>query len=340
MKYKISVILPIYNAEETLNKCIDSIINQSIGFENIELILIDDFSKDNTKKIIESYCKKYDNIIPYYSETNHGYPSFGRNIGLKKSTSNFIMFIDNDDEYDKDICKKLYETITTEDADIVSCNKVSVDSIGNIYQNISYSNGIESGDQIIIKDDDILFFDSITIWNKIYKKEIISQNNLQFLEKTIGDDFGFTMDYYLNSNKLVYLKDYYGYYWNINSDSLSHAVTKKYMIEFINVFRYTYSQIKNKNKEKYSNKIFKSHITDRITECTYLNLNFNERKNILKKIYDFENEINFDGKLDQKWAKIINDFILTKHFTIAILLLKTISFLRNITILRKISRKL
>ena len=83
MKYKISVIMPIYNAEKHLNNTIQSIIDQTIGFENIELILVDDASKDNSKMIIESYAEKYENIIPYYSEKNHGYPGFGRNIGLK-----------------------------------------------------------------------------------------------------------------------------------------------------------------------------------------------------------------------------------------------------------------
>ena len=67
MNYKISVIIPCYNAESTLKLCIDSVINQSFGFENIELILYDDASTDSTKKIIENYAKQYDNIVPIYS---------------------------------------------------------------------------------------------------------------------------------------------------------------------------------------------------------------------------------------------------------------------------------
>ena len=193
MSYKVSVIIPIYNAEENLSNAISSVINQSIGFENIELILVDDNSKDNSKKIIENFCSKYDNIIPFYSKENHGAPGFGRNIGLKLATSEFIMFMDNDDEYEIDICKKLYETIIKEKSDIVCCNKITVDPISNIKQHIPYSNGIEHNGYVTITNDDILLFDSVAVWNKIYRTEIIKKNNLKFLETTRADDFAFTI---------------------------------------------------------------------------------------------------------------------------------------------------
>ncbi len=133
--YLVSLIIPIYNAENFLENTINSVINQSIGFHNIELILIDDNSKDDSRKIINEYSKKYDNIHCYYSDKNHGFPGFGRNVGLENSTTEYVMFMDNDDELDKDICKKLYETITTENVDIVCCDKATVDSIGIIKKN-------------------------------------------------------------------------------------------------------------------------------------------------------------------------------------------------------------
>ena len=91
MAYKVSVIMPIYNAEKNLENTIKSVINQTIGFENIELILVDDASTDNSKKIIKRFQEKYPNIIAYFSENNHGFPGFGRNIGLKLATSEYIM---------------------------------------------------------------------------------------------------------------------------------------------------------------------------------------------------------------------------------------------------------
>ena len=332
--------MPIYNAENTLNNAVQSVINQTFGFENIELILIDDASSDNSRNIILDYCNKYENIVHYFSEINHGYPSFGRNVGLKLATSDYLMFIDNDDEYDKNLCKNLYETITKENADIVCCNKVSVDPIGNVNQKIKYRNGIEKGDNVLINGDDLLFFESITIWNKIFKKEIIKNNNISFVENAIGDDFAFSMDYYLNSTKMVYLKNYNGYYWKISSDSLSHAVTKDYILGFLNVFSYTHNQLLLKNKEQYVTDVFKNHIYDRIGECSYLNLNFKETNEILSHVNDFEKEINFNDKFNVLWADIINYFILSEHYNLATFSLKFIKTLRNITWLRKLSRKL
>ena len=335
MSFKISIIMPTYNAGKQLNRTIKSVINQSIQF-----IIVDDCSKDDTREIIKSYCKKYENIVPYFSKTNHGGPGFGRNMGLKLATSNYIMFIDNDDEYDENLCKKLYETLITENADIVGCNKISVDNISNIKQHIYYKNGIEKEDKVIIKDDDILFFDSVAVWNKIYKKEIIEKNRLTFLEDTRADDFAFTMDYYLNSKKLIYLKNYHGYYWNIKSDSLSHIVTKKHIKELIRAYTYTYNQLKNKNKEQHMDDLIKGHISYLITQSSYFDFENDEIKNVLTEIYDFEKEINFNTDLNEKWLDILNKLILKEHYTIVIMLLKSIAKLRNITILRKINRKL
>lgn len=340
MDYKISVIMPVYNAEKNLNTTIESIINQSIGFDNIELILVDDSSTDNSKQIIESYCKKYNNIIPYYSNKNHGFPGFGRNMGLKLATCEFIMFIDNDDEYDENICEKLYETIIKENADIVCCNKISVDNISNIKQNIPYKNGIEKEDKVFIYGDDMLFFDSVAVWNKIYKNKIIKENQLKFLEDTRADDFSFTMDYYLNSKELVFLKEYHGYYWNIKSDSLSHTVTKKHIDELIKAYIYTFYKLQSNNKEHYMNELIKSHIIYLIIQCSFFDFKNNEIKSVLKEIHDFEKEINFNIKLDSLWANTINQFILNEHYSTAIFLLKSIQKIRNIHILRKINRKI
>ena len=194
MSYKISVIIPVYNAEKHLENTINSIIKQSIGFENIELILVDDASKDNSKKIIESYSEKYSNIIPYFSEKNHGYPGFGRNIGLNTATSDYIMFMDNDDEYDVNMCETLYETMINENADIVVCGRMMVNQSNNIEEKIHHVYGTEENGKIILKNEELLYFNSHIILNKIFKKEIITSNNLKFNEHSRLDDDMFTWD--------------------------------------------------------------------------------------------------------------------------------------------------
>ena len=336
--YLVSLIIPIYNAEDCLNNTIKSVINQSIGFENIELILVDDNSKDNSKKIIDEYSKKYENIVAHYSKENHGFPGFGRNIGLKKATADYIMFMDNDDEIDIDMCKRLYETIIKEKADVVCCDKVIVDSISEIKSNIDYYNGIENNNHIIIENENILLFNNISVWNKIYKKHIILENNLKFKENTSADDFIFTTQYFLKSKKLIYLKNYFGYYWNIKSDSLSHVSTVEYIEEMLCANYYITSLLKKENKSKLLNNIFKDNIAYLLVQCSYLNITNKEFTILLKKIREFELEIDFKIKLDEKWANIINQFILNKKFKYAIISLKTLNIIRKISIFRKIKR--
>lgn len=340
MDYKISVIIPVYNAEKNLENAINSVINQTIGFENIELILVDDFSTDKSRNIIKSYSNKYDNVIPYYSNENHGFPGFGRNIGLKLATSKYIMFLDNDDEYKEDICEKLYSTLTTENVDYVGCNKITVDSISSIKQHLKYKNGVENNGKVLIENNDILFFDSTAVWSKIFKKEVIDKHKLKFLEDTHADDLAFTLDYSLHIKTLIYLKNYHGIYWKVYDDSLSHTVSTDYMNRLLNTYYYMYNSLKNANKEKYVNSYMVGKVSYAILQCSYLDSSNEEFNKILDDLRTFEKKINFDINLDSKWQDIINYFILNKHYGIAKVLLKSIKKIRKITILRKINRNM
>ena len=108
MSYKVTVIIPSYNSVEFLDSTIDSIKAQSIGFENIEVIIIDDYSTDSTQELINKYCSEYDNIKTYESCKKTGTPGRARNIGIANSESDYIMFLDHDDNYLPDTVEKLY----------------------------------------------------------------------------------------------------------------------------------------------------------------------------------------------------------------------------------------
>ena len=337
--YLVSLIIPVYNAEKYLDNTLNSIINQTIGFNNIELILVDDASTDSSKKIIEKYAKKYENIFPYFSTKNHGNPGFGRNMGLKKSTADYIMFMDNDDEIDKNFCKKLYETMINENADIVCCNTRVVDSLNETLNNIPYHNGIEKENFIIIKNDDILLFKNNSIWNKIYKKSIIEKNNITFKEDTYADDLIFTSTYFLKSNKLIYLKNYFGYTWNIRSHSLSHSVKKEHIEGLIEAYTELSKIFKKENKEKFGNEILSGHTGFLLWQCTLLDEDKTETKKILKEVHDFEIENNI--KRVNSWdMNILNYFILNEKYTLARILFKNMDRLRKSNTFKKIWRKI
>ena len=336
--YLISVIVPVYNSEEYLENTITTVINQSLGFDNIELILVDDNSSDSSRQIIENYSEQFDNVVPYYSNKNHGFPGFGRNMGLKLASADYVMFLDNDDEYDKDICKKLYETITSENVDLVSCGRVLKDHLGEIKDNYHCNGGRISDNSIIFENEDCLSFCSITVWNKIFKKQIIDEYGLEFLEDSSADDFVFSVEYHAKSNKIIHFNDYFGYYWNIRNESLSHDIKLQHIEEVLNAYKYLVKKIKKENKLEYCDVILKHMVLLLVSKCSYLNVDFNVFKNMLKEIYDFEKDINFNLNLADKLFDFANRLILHKHFSLAILYLRFIKQIRKSSFLRKINR--
>ena len=120
---KVSVILPIYNVEKYLRKCLDSVINQTL--KDIEIICINDCSADNCENIILEYAKKDGRIKIINNEKNYGI-GFSRNIGINESSGEYISFIDADDYIEKDYIEILYNTAIKNKADIVFTNNINI----------------------------------------------------------------------------------------------------------------------------------------------------------------------------------------------------------------------
>ena len=116
-RYNISVIVPVYNGEKYIKKCLDSIVNQTI-FHDILVIVVDDGSTDNTLHILRAYEKNYKNIM-VQSILNAGV-SNARNVGLEAATGDYITFVDSDDWLDYDCCEKMYRKARESEADIVA----------------------------------------------------------------------------------------------------------------------------------------------------------------------------------------------------------------------------
>ena len=115
---KISVIVPVYNVEELLPKCLDSLVNQT--FDDYEVIVVNDGSPDNSQKIIDDYYKKYPNIIKPLKKENGGLSS-ARNYGLKYATGEYVLYVDSDDYVSSDILEKMYSLGMRDNSDIVVC---------------------------------------------------------------------------------------------------------------------------------------------------------------------------------------------------------------------------
>ena len=193
---KISIIVPIYNAEKKLHRCIESILNQS--YKNLEIILVNDGSSDNSINICEKYKIK-DNRIIIIDKENAGV-SVARNSGLNIATGKYIQFVDSDDYINPDMCEKLIKTINKNNADVVVCgyNKITNGKIESkfikettVFEMYNFKNTFNE----IFKG--ALFN---VPWNKLYKREKI--NNYFKEDLSIGEDLLFNLNYFSNCNKI------------------------------------------------------------------------------------------------------------------------------------------
>ncbi len=253
MEYEISIIIPTYNAEDYIFDAVESVKNQTLEFNNIELILVDDNSTDNTNSIIKKLSEEYDNIKSIFLTENSGSPSKPRNIGIKESSASYVMFLDNDDTYCVDFCEKMLDTIQKYDADLVTCRKYDWIN-GELSE---YKSVLDKKEDFIelnsIEDDETLLSpNSMFIWDKIYKKDILIENYIEFPIGALYEDVYFNLQYYLNANKIIYLNDYYGYNYNIRVDgdnkSTSQDFKKENLEKFYNGLKNIFKLLDEKNK--------------------------------------------------------------------------------------------
>lgn len=185
----ISVIIPVYNVERYLRKCLDSVISQS--YTNLEIILVDDGSTDGSGAICDNYGTLDSRIVVIHQQ-NMGL-SGARNAGLDCARGQWIAFIDSDDYIDKDMYKVLYQVGSKNNADICACKSVNVDLKGNVLDEKEYTGAITimDSDKAIasLGDDDVVRFE---VWNKLWKKEIIG--NTHFKLGQVSEDIYFTLE--------------------------------------------------------------------------------------------------------------------------------------------------
>lgn len=246
-KYDISIIIPTYNSKDYLEKCLTSVINQTFGFENIEVLLVDDKSTDGTKELVKEFSIKYENVVAIFNNVNSGSPSEPRNIGINNATSEYIMFMDNDDYICPDMCEYMYNTIFKEQAEVVSCGYwVSMDNQPP-YKETSFLDNEKS----IIRMNSVNEYNNIMssgitmlIWNKIFKKSFIKSNNIKFPNQALYEDVVFMTQVYLNANNIVLVNDFWGYVYCVrtkgNHVSTSQNFNLKHLERQFNGLKYIF----------------------------------------------------------------------------------------------------
>ena len=203
---KVSIIVPAYNASSYIRKCLDSLTNQTL--KDIEIIIVNDGSKDDTEKIIKEYMKKCDRIKYFYKE--NGGQSSARNLGLTYATGEYISFIDSDDYVDYTMIEKMYKEITSKKLDVVLCgiNYVYDDRVEKVYP-FKEKQKITSKDYIVTNPSP---------WNKLYRKSLLDKNKFKFPEGIIYEDLSLMPRIGIWTNKFGYVNEcLYNYIIHDNS---------------------------------------------------------------------------------------------------------------------------
>ena len=227
---KVSVLIPMYNVEKYISRCIESVLCQT--YTNIEIILVDDGSKDNTYEIALSYAKE-DCRIKLFLKDNEKNVSKTRNFLLDKITGDYFVFIDSDDYIENNYIESLYNEITKHKADCAICNyKIELFSskIHRLKKIKSFEkNNIDALKKIVLET----FPSSFMLWNKIYKTSVLG--DLKFNEECrYGEDFNFMVHFFTKCKKVCFFNQKL-YHYYIRPGSEMHQGFSSKHIDFIKV---------------------------------------------------------------------------------------------------------
>ena len=242
---KITVIVPVYNVENYLEEAINSVISQT--YKNLEILIIDDGSTDNSSQICDKYAKK-DIRIKVFHQTNKGL-SGARNTGLKNATGKYIMFLDSDDKFEPQACETMYKFIERTKADYAIGNYINIDEDGSKWENPIFKKDTYKEFTLSIKDYEKSFYImNSAVWNKIFRKSFLDSLNITFVERLPAEDAIFTTTCFIKSKKVCYIPEVIYQYRQRYSNSISNSCSKKYFDGINKAYNIIYQNFKDNNE--------------------------------------------------------------------------------------------
>lgn len=306
---EISVIVPVYNVEKYLAKCLDSIINQT--FSDIEIICVNDGSTDKSAKILKEYQKK-DKRIKIIKKKNGGLSS-ARNAGLKEAKGKYISFIDSDDWIDKTMLEKLYRNVDKYDSDIILCavhlfdEELQEIDDNNEYYNLECFNNSFDNRNFSFEETKTFIMDvSVMAWNKLYKKEFLDRSNASFPEGLIFEDGPFFFSIFFKTDKVSLVRQAL-YFYRINRKGSIVKKGGKKLIDIIDVVELMYNSIKDLSCfNEIRNKFYREKAADimyRYDLLDWYNQIFFSKKLAEKKFFFDENIFDLDFmRKEHEWV--------------------------------------
>ena len=321
----ISIIVPVYNVEKYLGKCVQSIVDQT--YTNLEIILVDDGSPDNCPQMCDEWAKK-DNRIKVIHKENGGVSS-ARNMGLDIAKGKYVNFIDSDDFVSCDLIKMLYSNISQNDDLVICCmtsNTTQLQECKNdikIYEYTSEYIINETTDRKLNKNIDVHKIDGTKVnltspWGKLYNLNAILKSNIRFpIGVLYSEDWIFNLIYLSKISRVIIL-DWYGYFYYKNNDSITSSLEDNRNSE-----KFIQSQLEIekilKNMEKDIPSLINNKHNRKINDCLNKLFSLNGKSNLEKKkevkilAINLENELNSDDEgsyfAHHKFGIIIRDKI-------------------------------
>lgn len=295
---KFSVIIPVYNTREYLDKCLLSVFNQT--FSDYEVIVVNDGSSDGSEKIIDKYLKKYSNLKYFFKE--NGGLSSARNYGVSKACGEYILFLDSDDYYEPDLLLKLNGSI--DDCDIIRFG------VQDIYDNGSITKHNEPG---FDKNSGLNGFEKICKYHYVeiacaycYKRKFWIENGYKFLDGTFHEDFGLIPLVLINSSSTKSI-DYIGYNYYQRSNSISKSIQYDKVLKKANDFLEHFKYLKKESSKVNGDlSIFNSYIANSVIlkSTTLKGSDYKKYINELRKLGTF------DMLLDDSLGRRVKKFLI------------------------------
>lgn len=243
---KVTLIVPVYNSEEYIGKCLESILKQT--YQDFEIMVVNDGSKDNSQKVINYYKENFPDKIITIEQENKGV-SKTRNESIRKAKSKYIMFIDNDDYLDQDYIETFVKTAEEGDYDAVFAGYRRPNENKKIIKKME------------LKDTEWSKYMIMAPWAKIYKKKFLVDNNIEFLSVNLGEDIYFNLKAILASKKIKVIP-YIGYNWFFNTSSVSNTTQKNITnLQVYELLNSCYDMVKNEGYLEDNYDIIKTHFT-------------------------------------------------------------------------------
>lgn len=313
MEPKISVVIPIYNVEKYLDRCILSVVNQK--YVNLEIILVDDGSTDSSGQICDLWERKDKRIVALHKE--NGGLSDARNFGMERASGDLISFVDSDDYIEEGFFSRLYAVMSKYNADIVECNSV-------MFYGETCSNYVISDKVVEFSAEDALRELIMqrqfrqTVWNKLYRRNLVTEI---FPVGKINEDEYWTYKIFANSDKIAHLDDELYFYFQ-REDSIMHRKYDVRRIDGVNAQEERMIFLKDKYPSLYSVSILYY-----LNACIYhfqtlqrnkeTDTNKKYRKYLFDKYdkYFVEEYVNTESVKQQIWMKLFRKF---PYFTASI----------------------